>query len=383
LLDFQRLSNFKKNILALVFCYSRRKEPSPFIKPAEIQASFIPGFTTNPGSLKSRNCIHGRRLLVNFCQEHSIRYKICGKLVIAANNSECALLENLHDRGKANGLRGLRLLGRDEATQIEPNVLAVRALLVTETGIIDFTEVCNKLSTLIKEKGGQIALQQEFEGIHKEGDEFLIKTPKDEFRARYVVNCAGLHSDRVAKRCGIIPKARIIGFRGEYYELKNEFCGLVRNLIYPVPDPRYPFLGVHFTRMINDGVECGPNAVLALKREGYSKYSFNLTDSSDILTYSGFWKMAAQHWKMGFSEMIRSQSKTLFVRSLKKLIPCIEPKHIVPGGAGVRAQAVTQEGALLDDFCIEKSDRAIHVLNAPSPAATSCLSIGEQIAGMV
>jgi L-2-hydroxyglutarate oxidase len=304
------------------------------------------GIYYKPGSLKARLCHAGNRLLLEFCQAHGIKYETCGKVIVATDRSELPRMQNLYDRGIANGLV-VRKLSAAEVKELEPHVSCVEGMHVPSTGIVSYTEVCLKLA------------------------------------ARWIINCAGLQSDRVAKLAGLDPGARIVPFRGEYYELKPERRSLVRNLIYPVPDPEFPFLGVHFTRMIDGSVHAGPNAVLSLKREGYHRTSFNLRDFTEIMTYPGFWRMAAKNAKSGLAEMYRSFSKKAFVRSLQRLIPEVREEDLVPGEAGVRAQALRPDGGLVDDFLIVKGSSTIHVCNAPSPAATACLEIGRTIAGQI
>lgn len=341
------------------------------------------GLYYKPGSLKALNCTRGREMLYEFCQAHSIPFDKCGKIVVATDESEIPILRMLEERGIANGLVGIRRLTKDEIKEFEPYASGIEALYVPQTGIVDYVAVTNKYAKLIIKNGGEIKLNAKASSIKVNCNEIVVLTEDDEFKAKYLVNCAGLYSDKVAQMSGINPDVKIIPFRGEYYELKKEKQHLVKNLIYPVPDPQFPFLGVHFTRMIHGGVEAGPNAVLAFKRTGYRKTDFDLSQIAEMLFYSGFWKMAKKHYRMGIKEFRRSLSKKLFVKSLQKLIPDLTEDDIVPGGSGVRAQALDRDGNLLDDFRIIQTDKMIHILNAPSPAATASLSIGHTISDMI
>jgi L-2-hydroxyglutarate oxidase len=340
------------------------------------------GIYYKPGSLKAKLCREGNRRMVEFCDLHAIRYEACGKVIVATTASELALLENLYERGITNGLAPKKL-NASEVKKIEPHVRCIAGIHVPSTGIVDFVGVCQKLAELIGAKGGELRLRTRVQGFQATVNEGVLETSNDTFAARWVVNCAGLHSDRVAKLAGAEPGARIVPFRGEYYELRPESRSLVRNLIYPVPDPNFPFLGVHFTRMIDGSVHAGPNAVLSLKREGYHRTSFNLGDFVDTMTYGGFWRLAAKHARSGLEEIHRSFSKKAFVRSLQKLIPEVCEEDLIPGESGVRAQALRPDGGLVDDFLIVKSPHAIHVCNAPSPAATASLEIGRVIAAQI
>jgi L-2-hydroxyglutarate oxidase len=336
------------------------------------------GIYYKPGSLKAKLCREGNRRMVEFCQDHGIRYEACGKVIVATEESELPLLENLYQRGIANGLM-VRKLTAPVVKEIEPYVNCLAGIQVPSTGIVDFVGVCGRLAELVGDHGGELHLNTKVIGFRTERGEGVLETSKDTFAARWIINCSGLQSDRIAKLAGAKPEARIVPFRGEYYELKPERRGLVRNLIYPVPDPNFPFLGVHFTRMIDGSVHAGPNAVLSLKREGYHRTSFDLRDFIDTMTYGGFWRLAARHARSGFKEMYRSFSKRAFVRSLQKLIPEVCEEDLIPGEAGVRAQALRQDGGLVDDFMIVKGSSAIHVCNAPSPAATASLEIARVI----
>ena len=341
------------------------------------------GLYYKPGSLKALNCAAGREMIYNFCEEHNIIHNRCGKVVVATSEKEITALNLLEERGKANRLTGLKRLRKDELKEYEPHVSGVAGLFVPQTGIVDYKDVVEKYAELIIKKGGLIKTNSSVVSMKRTNRELIFNTKNNEYKAKLIVNCAGLQSDRVARMCGVNPKLKIIPFRGEYYKLKKEKEHLVKNLIYPVPDPQYPFLGVHFTRMIKGGVEAGPNAVLAFKREGYSKTDFSFRDVMEMKLYPGFWKMAMKHYKMGISEFRRSFSKNLFVESLQKLIPEVQYDDVYAEGAGVRAQALEHDGKLVDDFRIVEAKQMIHVLNAPSPAATASLSIGEKIAEMI
>jgi len=341
------------------------------------------GLYYKPGSLKATNCTRGRLMLLDFCREHGIPHETCGKVVVATREDELVALQTLEERAHANGLAGVRRISASEIKEFEPHCAGMAGLHVPQTGIIDYKQVSQKLSDLIRHRGHQVITRFKASGITIHADAISIQSQDGrECRARQLINCAGLQSDRIARLAGVDPGVKIIPFRGEYYELKPERHHLVKNLIYPVPDPRFPFLGVHFTRMIQGGVEAGPNAVLAFRREGYQRSSFSARDTAEMAGFSGFWRMAGKYWKTGAGEFYRSFSKAAFVRALQRLLPELTMEDLVPGGAGVRAQAVTPEGALVDDFRIEKVSRMIHVLNAPSPAATSSLSIGDTIAGL-
>ena len=340
------------------------------------------GLYYKPGSLKAANCVDGRNKLYAFCRKHDIPHEQCGKLVVAVDESELPRLDELEKRGLANGLKGLKRLTGDELKEYEPHVQGVAGLYVPETGIVDYKSVAQTMKSLIEDRGHTVLTSTRFERMEKSTDYLVSETNGETFYSKYLINCGGLHSDQIAIRCGLQPSVKIIPFRGEYYSIKEEKKYLVKNLIYPVPDPAFPFLGVHFTRMIDGSVEAGPNAVLAFKREGYSKFSFSFKDSLETFTYPGFIRLAKNYLKMGLAEMHRSFVKEAFVRALQKLIPEIRSEDIEPGGAGVRAQALQPDGTLVDDFRIMESDRMIHVLNAPSPAATASLSIGEKIAAM-
>jgi L-2-hydroxyglutarate oxidase len=336
------------------------------------------GIYYQPESLKARLCREGNRRLLEFCALHGIRHEICGKLIVATSAAEIPGLHKLFERGVANGL-AVRSLDASAVREIEPHVRCLQGVLVPSTGIVDFAGVCRTLAGLITAQGGELRLNTRVTGFHTGNSEATVETSAGALTARWVINCAGLHSDRIARLAGAKPDAQIVPFRGEYYQLKPERRNLVRNLVYPVPDPAFPFLGVHFTRMVDGSVHAGPNAVLSFKREGYDRTSFNLRDSLETLTYPGFWRLAARHAKSGLHEMYRSFSKLEFVRSLQRIVPEIQADDLVPAEAGVRAQALRSDGALVDDFMILSGPNAIHVCNAPSPAATASLEIGRTI----
>lgn len=341
------------------------------------------GIYYKPGSLKAQNCRKGKEALEAFCTEHKIPFERCGKVIVATDKAEDERLQALLQRGKDNGI-DCRLVNRVELQNIEPYAAGVSAIHVPETGIVSYKLVCDKLVELITANGGLVKPSAKVAKVEVGDDNTLVITEDDMvYSGKHFFNCGGLYSDHIAKMAGVDPKVQIVPFRGEYYTL-NEFARrLVRGLIYPVPDPRFPFLGVHFTKMIDGGVECGPNAVLALAREGYEKKQVNWKELWEILTYPGFQTVALLHWKTGVKEVLRSYSKNLYAKSLRKLVPVISTHDLEPRVAGIRAQAVAPDGTLVDDFLIEKQKLAVHVLNAPSPAATACLTIGESIASMV
>ncbi len=333
-----------------------------------------------PGSLKAKNCVEGREALMRYCDEHGIAHERCGKVVVATRADEVERLWALEARGRANGLDGLRRLAAEEIAEVEPHIAGVAGLFVPQTGIVDYGEVTASFAGEVRRHGGEIVLGGRVTAVVQRGGELVLETAAGAVRTRNLVNCAGLQSDRVARLCGVEPGVRIVPFRGEYYELAPARRELIRNLVYPVPDPRFPFLGVHFTRRVNGAVEAGPNAVLAFEREGYSRTSFSLADTLDTLLYPGFWRLAARFWRTGLGEMWRSWSKGAFVKALQRLLPEVRREDLVPGGAGVRAQALTRDGALVDDFRIVDTEREIHVLNAPSPAATASIAIARTVA---
>jgi L-2-hydroxyglutarate oxidase len=340
------------------------------------------GMYYKPGSLKAKNCVQGRLAMYKFCAENNILHDNCGKVVVATSESELPALDRLYERGIANGLQGLRRLTPAEIKEFEPHASGIAGLRVNETGIVDYVGVCQAYARIIQAAGGVIQTDSRVTGFRKVGDEFILSTPKGDIQTKNIINCAGLQSDRVAKLCGVDPQLQIIPFRGEYYEIVPEKHHLVNNLIYPVPDPRFPFLGVHFTRMVKGGVEAGPNAVLAFKREGYKMSSISGRDLLAYAAYGGFWIMGLKYWQMAVGEYYRSFSKKAFVKALQRLLPELQEADVHRSGAGVRAQALDPKGNLLDDFAIREADRQIHVLNAPSPAATASISIGQAIADM-
>lgn len=340
------------------------------------------GLYYKPGSLKAMNCVQGREAMYRFCAAHGIAHERCGKVVVATKNREIPMLNTLEERGRANGLEGLCRLSVEEIKRHEPYVVGIDGLFVPDTGIVDYNQVTEKFAEIARTNECEIFLDTRVRFCERVSEGLILKTDQSNVRCKNLINCTGLQSDRVAKMCGVEPGLKIIPFRGEYYELVPERQHLVKNLIYPVPDLSFPFLGVHFTRMIQGGVEAGPNAVLAFKREGYKKSSVSLKDSLETFSYGGFIRLIRPYWKMGFGEMARSFSKKAFVKALQRLIPELRSDDVQPGGAGVRAQALEPTGALVDDFRIVEAERMIHVLNAPSPAATAAISIGEHIAGM-
>jgi L-2-hydroxyglutarate oxidase len=337
------------------------------------------GVYYKPGSLKAKLCVAGAAAMVEFCREHGIPHEVCGKVIVATFEDELPGLEELRRRGEANGLTGLRLIGADELRDIEPHASGLRALVVPSTGITDYAAVCAKYAELISAQGGSISTSTAVTGLKRSADKIVVETSRGAFSTSFLINCAGLFSDRVARMAGDDPQVMIVPFRGEYYDLTPERSSLVRNLIYPVPDPRFPFLGVHFTRRISGSVDAGPNAVFAFRREGYRRTDFNLRDLGSSLAYPGFRRMAAKNWRSGLAEFHRSFSKPAFVRALQRLVPEVREEDLVPGGSGVRAQAVMRDGTLVDDFKFVPSEKMLHVLNVPSPAATASLVIGRAI----
>jgi L-2-hydroxyglutarate oxidase len=340
------------------------------------------GLYYKPGSLKAQNCLLGYQMLIDFCNKHEIPFELCGKLVVASDESEIPELDKLYQRGLENGLIKNTIIEKDRIKEFEPHLRGVKAIHVPYTGIIDYAVVCEKLASLIIEQGAQLFLSHKVERIEKLTDYVKVHTNQRVFEAKQYINCAGLYSDKIAALTNEKIDTRIIPFRGEYFMLKPEKRNLIKNLIYPVPDPNFPFLGVHFTRMIGGGVEAGPNAVFAFKREGYHKSDFDFNETMESLAWPGFRKVAVKYWKTGVGEFYRSFSKTAFTKALQKLVPIIQEDDLIPAEAGVRAQACDKFGGLLDDFKIIEESNAIHILNAPSPAATSSLSIGNTIANM-
>lgn len=341
------------------------------------------GLYYKPGSLKATNCIKGYDLMLDFCRTEGVDFDLCGKVVVATDNHEVPYLETLFTRGEQNGLTNLQWLTPEEIKEHEPYVTGVKGIFVPQTGIIDYKEVCRKLESKLLAEGVAIYYNEKVTKINHKGSSSEIITTTNEYEGKLIVNCAGLYSDKVSKMTPLKPDLKIVPFRGEYYQLKETSKHLVKNLIYPVPDPNFPFLGVHFTRMMNGGVEAGPNAVLAFAREGYTKSAINVPELLETLAWPGFQKVAMKYWKTGFGEMYRSFSKAAFTKALQKLIPDIRESDLETGGAGVRAQACDRSGGLLDDFHILENDHFVNVCNAPSPAATSSLAIGEEIANRV
>jgi L-2-hydroxyglutarate oxidase len=341
------------------------------------------GIYYKPGSLKAKNCMDGYSMLIEFCKTYNIPFELCGKIIVALNEEEIPRLEVLYERGIANGLTDLKYLDKDEIKAIEPYSAGIKAIYVPQTGIVDYKLVSQKLAKLIVEKGGVIQFEEGVENLISMENSVTIKTNKRAYSALKFINCAGLYADKIAKIQNPNLDIRIIPFRGEYYELIEDKKNKVKNLIYPVPDPAFPFLGVHFTRRVDGTIEAGPNAVFATKKEGYKKTDINLTELWESISWPGFRKVATKYWKTGFGEIYRSFSKNAFTKALQKLMPSIKSNDLIASGAGVRAQACHKNGKLLDDFCIEENGSCVHVLNAPSPAATSSLAIGDKISDLV
>ena len=337
------------------------------------------GIYYTPGSYKARNCVDGRHQLVEFCKSHDVAMEVCGKVIVASDESEVPKLKEIFERGLQNKIEGIELIDRKRLHELEPHVDGVAAIHVPCSGIADYAGMCRVMMKLLEKGKGSIQFEQEVTGIRDKGDHVLIEAEGKKFKSGYLINCAGLYSDHVAKNAGVQSPVKIVPFKGEYYELKPEAEYLVNDLIYPLPNPEFPFLGVHFTRMALGGIECGPNAVFAFKREGYKKLSFNLKETTETFNFPGFWKMAKEHWRMGLDEYRRSFSKKAFVKGLQKLIPAIREEHLQVSPSGIRAMALRPNGEILDDFYFEVVDRQIHVLNAPSPAATAGLAIGDEI----
>jgi L-2-hydroxyglutarate oxidase LhgO len=342
------------------------------------------GLYYKPGSYKARNCVDGRRELVAFAKEHHIKHDICGKIVVATDESELAHMNRVFNNGTANGVEGIEKINSKQIKDIEPYCEGIEGLWVPCTGIIDYVDVTKKYAELIRArfKGSQVLTGHEVTAFEKHTDGTTVVTPQGKFKGTYVITCAGLQSDRIAKKEGAKINTAIVGFRGDYYDLSDKGLSKVKNLIYPVPNPKYPFLGVHFTRMIHGGTECGPNAVFVFKREGYGKTDFSLRDTAEAFSFGGTWKFFAKNIKFGLDEYRGAFSKHFFLKRLQKLIPSLELDDLKPGRAGVRAMALAPEGEMIDDFKIEVNGNAIHVLNAPSPAATSSLAIGTAIQEM-
>jgi L-2-hydroxyglutarate oxidase len=337
------------------------------------------GIYYKPGSLKAKLCREGNRLLVEFCQEHGIQYDICGKVIVATEPEELSVLDEIYQRGLANGLN-VSKISAEEVREIEPHVICLAGIKVPSAGIVNYKQIGQKDAELVEKSGGELRLNTKVEKIVANGQGQVLETTQGAFEVKFVINCAGLYSDRIAKLGKVDPKAKIVPFRGEYYELRPEKRDLVKHLIYPVPNPNFPFLGVHFTRMIDGSIHAGPNAVLSLKREGYRKQDVDLLDMVEVFSYLGFWRLVAKHGWVGLQEMVRSFSKQAFVRSLQKLIPEVQGDDLVSAEAGVRAQALMGDGKLVDDFLLVRGENAVHVCNAPSPAATASLAIGKEVA---
>ena len=344
------------------------------------------GIYYKPGSLKAETCVTGRRALLDFCDRNGIAYDLCGKVIVATDEEEIPRLEELFRRGEANNVPGLEMIGPEHLREIEPHARGIRAVYSPATGIIDFTQVAGAYARRVRDLGGEVRTLREVKNIFHRGGELIVQTSQEEIHTRYLLNCGGLYSDRIARMTSARGASasddidvKIVPFRGEYYKVAPERGSLIRGLIYPVPDPRFPFRGVHFTRSIHGYVEAGPNAVLAFAREGYRWTDFNARDLWETLSFSGFRSVAKKYWKMGLEENYRSLSKRAFTRALQRLVPAITIDDLKPGGSGVRAQAVASDGALLDDFVIKQTVNAVHVLNAPSPGATASLAIGERI----
>lgn len=342
------------------------------------------GIYYKPGSYKAKNCVDGRRELVAFAKQYGIQHDICGKIIVATAEEELAHMNKVYQNGLANGVEDIRLITAQDIRDIEPYCEGISGIWVGCTGIIDYVGFTKKLAELLEQKfeGSKVFLNTEAKDFTKDGNKTIIKTNRQNFETKYMIACTGLQSDRVARKEGTGTATAIVGFRGDYYDLSETGRSKVRNLIYPVPNPQFPFLGVHFTRMVDGSVECGPNAVFVFKREGYSKTAFNIKDTAEALTYSGTWKFFAKHWRFGLDEYRGAFSKPYFLKRLQKLIPSLTSSDIIPGRAGVRAMALSREGNMIDDFKIEAKGNAIHVLNAPSPAATAALAIGNAVEEM-
>lgn len=340
------------------------------------------GIYYKPGSLKAQTCILGREEMVAFCQEEGIAHEICGKVIVATRPDEVPRLDALMQRGKQNGVRAHRVTER-ELVEREPEIAGISGLYVPDAGIVDYVAVAERLMSRLREADALIHLSEEVKSLSRQGDDILVETSSGRHVCRFVVNCGGLQSDRLAELAGLGSAVRIVPFRGEYYQLSGEARGFIKNLVYPVPDPAFPFLGVHFTRGVHGDVECGPNAVLNLGRETYAKGSIHLADMSDTLMFPGFLRFAAKHYRVGLQELWRSHSKRAFLKAAQALVPKLEACHLSPAPAGIRAQALTRDGFLLDDFALEESEYVLSVVNAPSPAATASLRIGHLIAQRV
>ncbi|MBK98548.1 MAG: L-2-hydroxyglutarate oxidase [Balneola sp.] len=338
------------------------------------------GIYYKPGSYKARNCREGRLQLVDFCNEMNVAMEVCGKVIVATKEEELPRLDGIYQRGIENEIEGIKMINLDELAEIEPHVKGVKAIHVPCSGIVDYVGMCDRMMEAIEgDNRGYVQFGARVHAIRETSREVYVQAGNSSYKGRYLINCAGLYCDHVAKSAGLNSQVKIVPFKGEYYEIKPESEYLVKHLIYPLPNPEFPFLGVHFTRMALGGIECGPNAVFVFKREGYEKFAFDFKESLESLTFPGFWKMATKHWRMGLDEYKRSFSKEAFVRGLQSLIPEVQSQHLKHSPAGVRAMALQPDGEILDDFYFESADRQIHVLNAPSPAATACLSLGDEL----
>ncbi|MDZ7691409.1 MAG: L-2-hydroxyglutarate oxidase [Balneolaceae bacterium] len=337
------------------------------------------GIYYKPNSYRAKNCVNGRHQLVDFCEKFGVSYDICGKVIVATDEEDIPRLEKIFETGQINQIEDIEMIGPEKLAEIEPHAAGVQAIHVPCAGIVDFVGVCEKQKELIEEKGHTVKFNQAVEDIRHKNGSVVAQTQSDHFEASWLINCAGLYSDHVAESAGVQPDVQIVPFRGEYYELKPEAEHLVNGLIYPMPNPAFPFLGVHFTKMVLGGVECGPNAVFAFKREGYEKLSFDLNETIETINFPGFWKLAKKHWRMGLEEYYRSFSKQAFVNDLQKLVPAISKSDLQTSPAGVRAMALKPDGEILNDFRFVATENEIHVLNAPSPAATAGLAIGDEI----
>ncbi|MBL7952977.1 MAG: L-2-hydroxyglutarate oxidase [Flavobacteriales bacterium] len=342
------------------------------------------GIYYKPGSYKAKNCVTGRRELVAFAKEHGVKHDICGKLIVAMDKEELPRLEKIYNTGIANGIEGMERITPEQIRQIEPYCVGIAGVRVGCTGIIDFRGATEKMASIatVRQPNSRVSLGEEFLGGEQAGELTTIRTSKGQYTTRYVIFCGGLQSDRLARKDGATVKERIVGFRGDYYDLTEQGKHKVKHLIYPVPDPRFPFLGVHFTRMTDGSIECGPNAVFTFKREGYGKTDFDLKDTMDALAYGGTWKLFMKNMSYGIAEYRRAFSKRLFLKTLQRLIPTLTMDDLKPGRAGVRAMLLGTDGNMVDDFRIESRGNHIHVLNAPSPAATAALAIGDEIVTM-
>lgn len=341
------------------------------------------GVYYKPGSLKAKNCIEGYHMLIDFCRKYEVPFSLCGKIIVATEERELPVLKTIYERGQQNGLQNLKMLKAGELKEYEPHVAGIAGIHVPQTGIVDYRVVAEKYAEVFQQQGGELHLSEKVIDIQESSEKVVVVTQKASYSSKLVVNCAGLYSDKIAALTMKNVDFRIIPFRGEYYKLKKEKEYLVKTLIYPVPDPNFPFLGVHFTTMVGGGVECGPNAVLAFKREGYKKSDINLAELGETLAWPGFRKIVSKYWRTGLGEIHRSYSKPAFTKALQKLMPEIREEDLIEGGAGVRAQACDRTGGLLDDFLILEDKQVINVCNAPSPAATSSLSIGSTVAELV